>query len=254
MPSSPSRTRSRGRCAPRSTRSRSTPTGVVIVGEHDLSVSQSLIAREEVPLEEIEVVISHPQAHRAVRPLPSREPPRRRRPRSREHCGGGPGRERERTALGRPRRGLRGRALRVRRPPRGRRGRTRQRHPLRLDRPRGNESRRATVLGARPSSSRSSAKTSPGPWSRPFGRSRSAASTSPGSSPARAGAASAATCSSSTARARSRTPRSPPQSRSCAAGRNRSGSSAATRRALAACRGWSPGRRRRRRGAGRGVG
>jgi prephenate dehydratase len=35
--------------------------GVVIAGEHDLSVSQSLIAREEVPLEEIEVVISHPQ-------------------------------------------------------------------------------------------------------------------------------------------------------------------------------------------------
>lgn len=35
--------------------------GVVIAGEHDLSVSQSLIAREEIPLERIETVISHPQ-------------------------------------------------------------------------------------------------------------------------------------------------------------------------------------------------
>lgn len=35
--------------------------GVVIVGEHDLSVSQSLIAREDLPLADIETVLSHPQ-------------------------------------------------------------------------------------------------------------------------------------------------------------------------------------------------
>jgi prephenate dehydratase len=36
--------------------------GVTIVGEHDYPVSHCLIAREEVPLEGIEVVLSHPQA------------------------------------------------------------------------------------------------------------------------------------------------------------------------------------------------
>lgn len=36
-------------------------SGVAIVGEHDLSVTQSLIARRDLALDEIEVVISHPQ-------------------------------------------------------------------------------------------------------------------------------------------------------------------------------------------------
>ena len=36
--------------------------GVTIVGEHDLPVSHCLIAREELPLERIEAVLSHPQA------------------------------------------------------------------------------------------------------------------------------------------------------------------------------------------------
>jgi prephenate dehydratase len=36
--------------------------GVTIVGEHDLPISHCLIAREPIPLEEIEVVLSHPQA------------------------------------------------------------------------------------------------------------------------------------------------------------------------------------------------
>jgi prephenate dehydratase len=35
---------------------------VTIAGEHDHPISHSLIAREEVPLERIEVVLSHPQA------------------------------------------------------------------------------------------------------------------------------------------------------------------------------------------------
>ena len=35
---------------------------VTIVGEHDLPISHCLIAREELPLERIEVVLSHPQA------------------------------------------------------------------------------------------------------------------------------------------------------------------------------------------------
>ena len=36
--------------------------GVTIVGEHDYPVSHCLIAREEMPLDRIEVVLSHPQA------------------------------------------------------------------------------------------------------------------------------------------------------------------------------------------------
>ncbi|MBM3667476.1 MAG: prephenate dehydratase [Actinobacteria bacterium] len=35
--------------------------GVTIIGEHDLSISHCLIAREELPLDRIEVVLSHPQ-------------------------------------------------------------------------------------------------------------------------------------------------------------------------------------------------
>lgn len=35
--------------------------GVSIVGEHDLAISHCLIARSELPLEKVEVVISHPQ-------------------------------------------------------------------------------------------------------------------------------------------------------------------------------------------------
>lgn len=37
--------------------------GVTLVGEHDLSIRHCLIARRELPLEEIAVVISHPQAN-----------------------------------------------------------------------------------------------------------------------------------------------------------------------------------------------
>jgi prephenate dehydratase len=37
--------------------------GVTLVGEHDLPIRHCLIARREVPLEEIEVVLSHPQAN-----------------------------------------------------------------------------------------------------------------------------------------------------------------------------------------------
>jgi len=37
-------------------------SSVTIVGEHDLPIRHSLIARDEIPLEEIEVVLSHPQA------------------------------------------------------------------------------------------------------------------------------------------------------------------------------------------------
>ncbi len=36
--------------------------GVTIVGEHDYAVRHCLIAREEIPLDQIEVVLSHPQA------------------------------------------------------------------------------------------------------------------------------------------------------------------------------------------------
>jgi prephenate dehydratase len=37
-------------------------SGVTIVGEHDVAIRHCLIAAEEVPLERIEVVLSHPQA------------------------------------------------------------------------------------------------------------------------------------------------------------------------------------------------
>ena len=37
-------------------------TGVVLVGEYDLPIRHCLIAREDVPLDRIEVVLSHPQA------------------------------------------------------------------------------------------------------------------------------------------------------------------------------------------------
>ena len=37
-------------------------SGVAIVGEHDFPIRHCLIARTEIPLEEIEVVLSHPQA------------------------------------------------------------------------------------------------------------------------------------------------------------------------------------------------
>jgi prephenate dehydratase len=37
-------------------------SGVVIAGEHDLPISHCLIARSDMPLDEIEVVLSHPQA------------------------------------------------------------------------------------------------------------------------------------------------------------------------------------------------
>ena len=37
-------------------------SGVTIVGEHDYPIRHCLIAREEIPLERIEMVVSHPQA------------------------------------------------------------------------------------------------------------------------------------------------------------------------------------------------
>src|SRR5688572_4565465 len=37
-------------------------SGVTIVGEHDFPVRHCLIAREEIPLEKVGVVLSHPQA------------------------------------------------------------------------------------------------------------------------------------------------------------------------------------------------
>ena len=37
-------------------------SGVTIVGEHDYPIRHCLIARREIPLEQIEVVVSHPQA------------------------------------------------------------------------------------------------------------------------------------------------------------------------------------------------
>jgi len=37
-------------------------SGVAIVGEHDLAIRHCLIAREAIPLDRVEVVVSHPQA------------------------------------------------------------------------------------------------------------------------------------------------------------------------------------------------
>ena len=146
-PSSRSRTRSRGRCAPRSTRSPSTPSGSRIVGEYDHEVRQTLIARPDLPLERDRGVLSHPQATRAVRRAscamssPARRSRRSARPPRR--CGASP------SPAGRGRRSARrrrGRGLRLRRAARGRRGRGGQRHPLRLAR---SPRRRAAGRGPR---------------------------------------------------------------------------------------------------------
>ena len=68
--------------------------GVTLVGEYDLPIRHCLIAREEMPLERIEVGDLPPAAERAVRPLHPREPARRprsgRRPAPPRPCGPSP--------------------------------------------------------------------------------------------------------------------------------------------------------------------
>ena len=179
---------------------------VTIVGEHDYAVRAHLIGREAVELGEIEAVLSHQQPlAQCARFL-------------REQLAGVELRSVSSTAaavrmvaesvrpwaaIGSPRRG---RALRLRDPPRGDPGRGRQRHPLRLDRARRDRARAAAGRGRPRSSSPSSAKTIPAPWSTPCASSPTARSTSPASSRGRCAAASAATCSSATSREPRATP------------------------------------------------
>ena len=178
---------------------------VRIVGEVVHPVRHALIAREPLALEDVRVVLSHPQANaqcarfiRAELPgatsSPSPRPPRR--------CGSSPP-ARSRGPGRRARHPGRGRAARRRGPPCGRGGRPGQRDSLRVAgaggggrRPRrrgraGPPPRRAWSGGA--------AATSPRAGSCAACRSSpSAGSTSPASSRARAGSASATTCSSPT--------------------------------------------------------
>ena len=141
---------------------------VTIVGEHDFAVRAMLIAREEIELEQIEAVLSHPQplaqCARFLREnLPDAERAERRaaRPRRSRLVS-----ESER-ALGGDRGARRGRALRLHDPARGDRGRGQQRHPLRLDRPGGHRAGRRAAPGRPRWSSPSWAKTTPAPWSTP---------------------------------------------------------------------------------------
>ena len=116
--------------------------GVTIVGEHDYAVRAMLIAREPLELSQIEAVLSHPQPlAQCARFL------REQLPGAERHSVNSTAEavrlvsESER-ALGRDRRPLGRRALRLHDPARGNRGRGQQRHPLRLDRPRRDRARR----------------------------------------------------------------------------------------------------------------
>ena len=109
---------------------------VAIVGEVIHPIRQCLIARTELELDEIEVVVSHPQANaqcaRFIRTrLPAGDGARRHLDRRRGADGG-----RARRPLGRPRHAPGGRALRLPRAARRRRGRAGQRDPLRVARAR----------------------------------------------------------------------------------------------------------------------
>ena len=174
---SPSRTRSRARCAAPSTPSPSRPTAVTIVGEHDYAVRAHLIAREPLELERDRGGPLPPPAARPVRPLPARAAAGRRAAQRQQHGRGGAAGLRVGRALGGDRRPRGGRALRLHDPARGDRGRGRQRHPLRLDRPGGHRAAAARGRGRPRSSSPSSARTTPAPWSTPCASSPAARST-----------------------------------------------------------------------------
>ncbi len=107
---------------------------VTIVGEHDFAVRAMLIARQDMELERIETVISHPQPLAQCARFLREQLPNAVAPEQREHGGGGQARQRVRRALGGDRRPGGSRALRLHDPARGDRGRGQQRHPLRLDR------------------------------------------------------------------------------------------------------------------------
>ena len=151
--------------------------GVTLVGEYDLPIRHCLIAREEMPLDRIEAVISHPQPSaqcaRFIREnLPQAEV--RAAPSTAEAVRTVAESEQPWAALGRR---VGGRALRRRGTAPGRRGRARQHHPLRLGRARRAPSRRARVRGAPRWSSPSSARTTPARWWTPSRCSRTARST-----------------------------------------------------------------------------
>ncbi len=109
---------------------------VTIVGEYDYAVRAHLIAREDVQLERAGGRSLPPAAARPVRPLPARAAARGRTAQRQQHRRRGADGRRVGAALGGDRLSRGGRALRLRDPARGDPGRGRQRHPLRLDRPR----------------------------------------------------------------------------------------------------------------------
>ena len=162
-----SRTRSRARCARPSTRLRSRALSVTIAGEHDHPIHNSLIAREQLPLERVEVVLSHPQASAQCARF------------IREQLPGAQVRAAPSTAEAVREVSSSSRAVGApweRRPPReiygcvvlreGVEDSARQRDPLRLDRAGGHQARGCRGPGARRSSSPSSAPTTPARWSR----------------------------------------------------------------------------------------
>ena len=167
-PWSPSRTRSRARCAAPSTRSPSTREAVTIVGEHDYAVrAHADRPRGSSSWTQIEAVLSHPQPlAQCARFLREQLPGAERRSVSSTAEAVRDG-QRVGAALGGDRRPRRRRALRLHDPARGDRGRGRQRHPLRLDRPGRHRARAAAGPGRPRWSSPSSARTTPARWSTP---------------------------------------------------------------------------------------
>ena len=120
-----------------------------------------------MPLEKIEVVALPPAAERPVRALHPREPPPGRGPGGAQHRRGRADRRRVRPALGRARRRVGCGALRCRRPP----PRASRTSPTTSRASSGwrrtGRSPPAPAPGAPRSSSRSSARTTPVPWSTP---------------------------------------------------------------------------------------
>ena len=115
---------------------------VTIAGEHDHPIRNSLIARTEVPLERIEVVLSHPQASaQCARFI------REQLPEAQVRAAASTAEAVREVAAApspwaRAGRGIGGRDLRVRGAARGRRGQPRQRDPVRVDRSRRHQAQR----------------------------------------------------------------------------------------------------------------
>ena len=138
---------------------------VTIAGEHDHPIRHSLIARSALEPERIEVVLSHPQIlAQCARFLRQEIPGADVRAVGVERRGD-PDRQSRGGAVGGAGRELGGGNLRLHGPARGGRGRAGQRHPLRLDRPRGRARRRRGHTPDDAGLLRAGARITPARWS-----------------------------------------------------------------------------------------